>query len=46
MLTTGVGGAALNLGTFSLSGVGLSAVIGIVLNLLLPNKKKSRQTEN
>ncbi|MBO6117246.1 MAG: uracil-xanthine permease [Bacteroidales bacterium] len=43
MLTTGVGGAALNMGTFSLSGIGLSAIIGIVLNLLLPDKKQSQK---
>jgi uracil permease len=38
MLTIGVGGAIINYGTFSLSGVGLAAVVGIILNLLLPNK--------
>jgi uracil permease len=35
-LTTGIGGAALSWGTFTLSGIGLSAVIGVVLNLILP----------
>lgn len=40
MLTTGVGGAELTAGTFSLSGIGLAAVVGIILNLVLPNKNK------
>lgn len=40
MLTTGVGGAELTAGTFSLSGIGLAAIVGIVLNLLLHNKKQ------
>lgn len=39
MLTTGVGGAELTAGTFSLSGIGLAAIVGIILNLALPNKK-------
>ncbi len=38
MLTIGVGGAIISYGTFSLSGVGLAAVVGVVLNLILPNK--------
>ena len=37
-LTTGIGGAVLTFGTFSISGIGLSAVIGVLLNLLLPRK--------
>lgn len=42
MLTTGVGGAELTAGTFSLSGIGLAAIVGIILNLALPNKKKTQ----
>ena len=41
MLTTGVGGAELTAGTFSLSGIGLAAIVGIILNLILPSKTKS-----
>ena len=37
-LTMGIGGAVLTFGTFSISGNGLSAVIGVLLNLLLPRK--------
>ena len=34
-LTMGIGGAVLTFGTFSISGIGLSAVVGVLLNLLL-----------
>lgn len=37
-LTMGIGGAILTFGTFSISGIGLSAVVGVLLNLLLPRK--------
>jgi uracil permease len=37
-LTLGIGGAILTSGTFSISGIGLSAVVGVLLNLLLPKK--------
>lgn len=39
-LTMGIGGAVLTGGSFSISGIGLSAVIGVLLNLLLPAEKK------
>ncbi|MBQ9650071.1 MAG: uracil-xanthine permease [Prevotella sp.] len=39
-LTMGIGGAVLSFGTFSISGIGLSAVIGVLLNLLLPQTKE------
>ena len=42
-LTTGIGGAVLSFGSFSLSGIGLSAVIAVVLNLLLPERKEDRE---
>lgn len=40
MLTMGIGGAVLKWGSFSISGIGLSAVIGVVLNLFLPPAKE------
>lgn len=40
MLTTGVGGAELTAGTFSLSGIGLAAIVGVILNLILPKKSE------
>lgn len=39
-LTLGIGGAMLSFGNFSLEGIGLSAVVGILLNLLLPHNKE------
>lgn len=39
-LTMGIGGAALQFGNFTMSGIGLSAIIGVVTNLLLPQTKK------
>jgi uracil permease len=41
VLTLGIGGAILPMGTFSLSGIGLSALAGVILNLVIP---KSRET--
>ena len=41
VLTLGIGGALLPMGTFSLSGIGLSALAGVILNLVIP---KSRET--
>lgn len=35
-LTIGLGGAVLSWGQFSLSGIGLAALVGVVLNLVLP----------
>ena len=40
ILTVGVGGAVISWGNFSLAGIGLAAVVGIVLNLLLPAKSE------
>lgn len=39
-LTTGIGGAILQLGSLTLSGIGLSAIVAVVLNLLLPEKEE------
>ncbi len=39
-LTMGIGGAILTFGSFSLSGIGLSAITGVLLNLLLPADRK------
>lgn len=40
ILTFGIGGAAFQCGDFTMSGIGLSAVLGVVLNLILPKDKK------
>lgn len=41
-LTTGIGGAVLQMGSFTLSGIGLSAIIAVILNLALPETKEDR----
>ncbi|MDY5814377.1 MAG: solute carrier family 23 protein [Bacteroides sp.] len=38
MLTVGIGGAVLTWKSFSLTGIGLAALVGVVLNLVLPDK--------
>lgn len=35
-LTVGIGGAVFTFGDFSLSGIGLAALVGVLLNLILP----------
>ncbi len=41
MLVLGLGGGALDLGALTLSGTALSAIVGVVLNLVLPSSSKS-----
>ena len=43
MLTMGLGGAVLSSGNFAISGIGLAAVVGVVLNLLLPKTKTTEE---
>lgn len=45
MLTMGLGGAVLSAGKFSITGIGLAAVIGVVLNLILPRTKDEEPEE-
>ena len=40
VLTIGIGGAVMSWGTFSLSGIGLASVVGVLLNLILPGSSK------
>jgi len=40
ILTVGIGGAEITQGTFSLAGIGLASVVGVVLHLILPNKSR------
>jgi len=40
ILTIGIGGAQLGYGNFSLAGIGLASVVGVLLNLVLPKSKK------
>jgi len=45
ILTTGIGGAVLEMGTFNMTGIGLSAVIGVLLNLVLPRTKEEKEAD-
>lgn len=40
-LTMGIGGAVMQLGSFTMAGIGLSAIVGVLLNLVLPKSKPS-----
>lgn len=40
-LTIGIGGATFSWGELSLSGIGLAAIVGVVLNLILPQDKNA-----
>lgn len=42
-MTLGIGGAAFTWGDFSLSGIGLAAIIGVALNLILPKDKDAEE---
>jgi len=46
MLVIGLGGSIISIGSFSIYGMSLAAVIGILLNLLLPKEKSAPLTEN
>ncbi len=41
ILIVGIGGAQLDFGNFSLAGIGLASVVGVILNLVLPKSKES-----
>jgi uracil permease len=40
VLTVGIGGAQISYGNFSLAGIGLASLVGVVLNLILPDTSK------
>ena len=42
-LTIGIGGANFTWGELSLSGIGLAAIVGVVLNLILPQDKEAKE---
>ena len=45
ILVIGVGGAVFSVGSFKLAGIGLSAVVGILLNIILPEDKETSGIE-
>lgn len=42
ILTLGIGGAELTAGRFTIGGIGLAAVVGVLLNLVLPKGKENK----
>ena len=40
ILILGIGGAELTIGSFTIGGIGLSAVVGVLLNIVLPRRKE------
>lgn len=44
-LTLGIGGAALSYGNFTLSGIGLAAVVAVILNLILPRPARENSVK-
>ncbi|MBS2210644.1 uracil-xanthine permease [Carboxylicivirga mesophila] len=46
ILTVGIGGAVIDFGNFSLAGIGLASLVGVVLNLILPEKSKPVHIED
>jgi uracil permease len=41
IMVTGLGGMVLNVGVTDLKGIGLGAILGVILNLILPQKRES-----
>lgn len=39
ILTTGIGGAEMAIGNITIGGIGLAALVGVLLNLIIPQKK-------
>ena len=39
ILTTGIGGAEMVFGSVTIGGIGLAALVGVILNLIIPKKK-------
>jgi len=44
ILTIGIGGAHIGYGNFSLAGIGLASVVGVLLNLILPGKPSAKES--
>lgn len=41
ILTTGIGGAEMTIGSITIGGIGLAALVGVILNLVIPNNASS-----
>ena len=42
ILTLGIGGAELTCGSITIGGIGLSALVGVILNLIIPDRKSEK----
>lgn len=45
ILTIGIGGAIVSFGKFSLAGIGLASIVGVILNLIIPAEKPQPAVE-
>ncbi|MBR5842152.1 MAG: uracil-xanthine permease [Bacteroidaceae bacterium] len=45
ILTLGIGGAELTFGNFTIGGIGLAALVGVLLNLVIPKDKALKSAE-
>ena len=45
ILTLGIGGAEMTFGGITMSGIGLSALVGVILNLIMPQPKKIEESK-
>ena len=45
ILTLGIGGAEMTFGGVTMSGIGLAALVGVILNLIIPQKKSNPEKE-
>ena len=45
ILTLGIGGAELSFGNFTIGGIGLAALVGVLLNLVIPKDKAQKSAE-
>ena len=43
ILTLGIGGAEITFGSFAMGGIGLAAVVGVILNLIIPRSKTEKK---
>jgi uracil permease len=46
ILTLGIGGAEMTVGSITIGGIGLSALVGVILNLILPRSKAKANTQD
>ncbi len=45
ILTIGIGGAIISFGKFSLAGIGLASIVGVILNLIIPDNDSKPAAE-